>query len=83
MRARTFLLILLALVLWGRGVHGRGSDSIWVSPCTLDVVLVTFKDTSATGNPNLDYHLHDRPYGTNEGPDGIVGHVAWPKDKGR
>ena len=61
MRARTFLLILLALVLWGRGVHGRGSDSTWVSPCTLDVVLVTFKDTSATGNSNLDYHLHDRP----------------------
>ena len=67
MRARTSLLILLALVLWGRGVHGRGSDSTWVSPCTLDVVLVTFKDTSATGNSNLDYHLHDRPYGTNEG----------------
>ena len=55
------------MVLWGRGVHGRGSDSTWASPCTLDVVLVTFKDTSATGNSNLDYHLHDRPYGTNEG----------------
>ena len=24
MRARPFLLILLALVLWGRGVRGRG-----------------------------------------------------------
>ena len=60
MRARTFLLILLALVLWGRGVQGRGSTETWVSPCTLDVVLVTFKDT--TGRPNapdtvqLDYH---------------------------
>ena len=66
------LLLLLAMVLWGRGVHGRGSPETWVEAmgttlsCTLDVVLVTFKDT--TGRPNapdtvqLDYHLHDLPY---------------------
>ena len=44
--ARTFLLILLAMVLWGREAQGRGSTETWVSPCTLDVVLVTFKDTT-------------------------------------
>ena len=74
MKERTFLLILLALVLWGRGVQGRGSTETWVeatdttSSCTLDVVLVTFKDTTDKRDADtLDYHLHDLPYGTNEG----------------
>ena len=34
MRARTSLLILLALVLWGRGVQGRGSRPIRFSSST-------------------------------------------------
>ena len=69
MRARGFHnFLLLALVLWGSEAQGRGSTKTWVEAmgttpsCTLDVVLVTFKDTSATGNSNLDYHLHDLPY---------------------
>ena len=33
MRARPFLLILLALVLWGRGVRGRGRCN-WTTTCT-------------------------------------------------
>ena len=47
MRARTSLLILLALVLWGREAQGRGSTETWVEAmgttlsCTLDAVLVT------------------------------------------
>ena len=53
-------------------MQGRGSTETWVEAmgttpsCTLDVVLITFKDT--TGRPNapdtvqLDYHLYDLPY---------------------
>ena len=55
MRARTFLLILLALVLWGREAQGRGSTETWVEAmgttlsCTLDVVLPSrIRRTSGT-----------------------------------
>ena len=74
MRGRgIFLPLLLFPVLWVDDAQGRGSPNTWIEAtetapsCTLDVVLVTFKDTSASGNPDLDYHRHDLPYGTNEG----------------
>ncbi len=51
-------------------------QNAWTSPCTLSVVLVTFRDTTARhpgvtdalGNVSVradtfDYHLHDRPHG--------------------
>ena len=35
-----------------------------MSPCTLDVVLVTFKDTTdARDNVSYNYHDYDLPYG--------------------
>ncbi len=34
-------------VLWPSGAGARGSRATRVSPCTLDVVLVTFRDTTA------------------------------------
>lgn len=34
-------------------------DRTWVSPCTLDVVLVTF-DYATERAGGYDYHLHDR-----------------------
>ena len=46
----------------------RGSNSTWVSPCTLDVVLVTFDDeTETTAGEDCHYCNHDRPFGTNSG----------------
>lgn len=44
-------------------------DLTWVSPCTLDVVLVAFQDATTSPNSTYDYHNHDRPYGTNPGQD--------------
>ena len=55
-------------VLWVYSVHAAGSPDTWVSPCTLDVVLVTFEDeTAATAGDKCTYCNHDRPYGTNPG----------------
>ncbi len=61
-----FLAIVLIQTLGMSAVEARGSALSWVSPCTLDVVLVTFQDatTSADG---YDYHLQDRPHGSNDG----------------
>ncbi|MCY4603962.1 MAG: hypothetical protein OXE49_06990, partial [Gemmatimonadetes bacterium] len=36
-----------------------------MSPCTLDVVLVTFDDATERAG-GYDYHLHDRPHGSND-----------------
>ena len=65
-----FLFVVLVQTLWASAVEARGSALSAVSPCTLDVVLVTFTDTTgvrseAGGYPQ--YHLHDRPYGDNPG----------------
>ena len=74
MNTRAVSAALLVSLLWASGAGGRGSPKTWVEAtattpsCTLDVVLVTFKD--ATRRPSdlkLNYHLHDRPYGTNPG----------------
>ena len=78
MRTPTFLLLLLISILWeSEAVYGRGSLSTWphannpnqaaqADACTLDVVLVTFRnETTTTAGANCLYCNHDRPYGTN------------------
>ncbi len=50
----------------GSAITGRASlraDTTY--PCTLDVVLVTFQNAT-TRVGNFDYHLHDRPHGSND-----------------
>ena len=59
----TLLAIVLMQVLGTSVVEARGSALSWVSPCTLDVVLVTFQDATTSPDSTYDYHLHDRPYG--------------------
>ena len=74
MRVLAFLLLLLISILWENGAYGRGSTQTWVRvpatstavSCTLDVVLVTF-DNATTRAGRHDYHLHDRPHGSNDG----------------
>ena len=68
MISRFFLYIaLLVAPLWTSEAAARGSSRTWASPCTLDVVLVTFKDaTEKSSDVVLDYHLHDRPHGSND-----------------
>ena len=71
------LFVVLVQTLWASAVEARGSAMTGRAsltadtfPCTLDVVLVTFNDTTgvrseAEGYPQ--YHLHDLPYGDNPG----------------
>ena len=72
MRIPAFLLLLLLSILWESGAYGRGSTQTWVPAtasapsCTLDVVLVTFDDATTPAG-GYDYHLHDRPHGSNDG----------------
>ncbi len=50
----------------GSAITGRASlraDTTY--PCTLDVVLVTFQNATVRVG-NFDYHLHDRPHGSND-----------------
>ena len=62
---------LLSAVL-APSVYAAGSPNTWVSPCTLDVVLVTFQDaTTPLIGWTYDYENHDRPYGTNPGEHGL------------
>ena len=73
MRIPAFLLLLLISILWENGAYGRGSTQTWVrvpttstaASCTLDVVLVTFDDATTRAG-GYDYHLHDRPHGSND-----------------
>ena len=59
-------------ILWESGAYGRGSTQTWVPAttsapsCTLDVVLVTFDDATMLAG-SYNYHLHDRPHGSNDG----------------
>ena len=78
--SRLFLCIALLTGLCAHLAEAAGSPDTWRSPTTLDVVLVTFEDET-TANPMTpmscvgrnntpqvcDYHLYDRPYGTNPG----------------
>ena len=57
-----------ASVVGARGSAITGRASLMPNttfPCTLDVVLVTFQNAT-TGARGLDYHLHDRPHGSND-----------------
>ncbi|MYA23818.1 MAG: hypothetical protein F4Z30_14020, partial [Gemmatimonadetes bacterium] len=76
MKALAFLLFVLVSLLWESEAYGRGSTQTWIPAttsapsCTLDVVLVTFDNaTTQASGTTYDYHLHDRPYGTNPGQD--------------
>ena len=62
-----FSAVLLPLLCAG-SLRAQGWPQTWDTPCTMDVVLVTFRDTTGarTGVP-YNYHLYDRPYGTNLG----------------
>ena len=71
MRTPAFLLLLLISILWESGAYGRGSTQTWIPAttsapsCTLDVVLVTFDDATTQAG-GYDYHLYDRPHGSND-----------------
>lgn len=50
----------------GSAITGRASLIAGTTfPCTLDVVLVTFRNAT-TPSGGYDYHLHDRPHGSND-----------------
>ncbi len=55
----TALLSVLCVSALSAQVH---TGPTWVSPCTLDVVLVTFDDATTQAG-SYDYHEHDLPYG--------------------
>ena len=70
-RRRSFLPAVLLVLSWAGNLEAQVLGTSWVSPCTLDVWLVTFKDTTARhpGNSALgdaadqfDYYLYDRPH---------------------
>ena len=66
-RSFFFYFVLLVAPLWTSEAAARGSLKTWAPSCTLDVVLVTFNDTATkSSNVVLDYHLHDRPHGSND-----------------
>ena len=55
---------------WAGPPVAQITPSRWVSPCTLDVVLATFRDTTARypDDPGgSDYHEHHLPL-TEDGP---------------
>ena len=54
---RLFLSTIL-LALGARALSAQGWPQTWDTPCTLDVVLVTFRDTTAA-RPNVSYDYHD------------------------
>ena len=65
---RLFLSTILLPLLCASGLSAQEWPQTWDTPCTLDVVLVTFEDATARApGVSYDYHLHDRPYGTNPG----------------
>ena len=76
---RHLLPVLLALPWTGSLEAQQSLRNNWASPCTLDVVLVTFKDTTGMhpGNPavgdaadQFHYGAHDLPHGYTVAGDG-------------
>ncbi|MCY3736201.1 MAG: hypothetical protein OXG13_07345 [Gemmatimonadaceae bacterium] len=70
--------VLLAL-WWAGSLEAQRLGNAWTSPCTLSVVLVTFKDTTARheGAANVpadryNYHDHDLPHGYRVNRDGAL-----------
>ena len=64
MKTRALLLAVLLVVFGGGSLRAQGHPQTWNTPCTLDVVLVTFRDTTAARpNVSYDYHDYDLPYG--------------------
>ena len=65
------LLPTLAL-LWAASLEAQPTTSDYsVSPCTLDVVLITFEDTSASAG-RYDYHDYDLPHDYTRASDGAL-----------
>ena len=72
MRMRRGFLPTLVL-LWAASLKAQPTTSDYsVSPCTLDVVLIAFKDTSASARNQHPYHLYDLPYGYTRASDGAL-----------
>ena len=72
MTIRRHLLPVLLALPWTGSLEAQRLQNNWASPCTLDVVLVTFKDTTGMhpGNPavgdaadQFNYGAHDLPHG--------------------
>ena len=78
---RVLLALCFGLLVCASAGFARGSLSTWphannpilaaqAAACTLDVVLVTFRDTTASDTANhrsYDYHDYDRPHGEANG----------------
>ncbi|MCY3738675.1 MAG: hypothetical protein OXG13_19915 [Gemmatimonadaceae bacterium] len=81
-----FLRTVPLVLLWVGSLEAQSGvlQSAWTSPCTLDVVLVTFQDTTARheGGRNargdtiwadaFNYHHHSRPHGYDRTRDGAL-----------
>ena len=88
---RTLLPAVLLALSWAASLGAQPGSLryMWASPCTLDVVLVTFRDTTARHGGNaldaadqLDYHLDSRPHGFTRASDGalIPGNTSYTMD---
>ena len=78
---RVLCALCFGLLVCASAVFARGSERTWphannpilaarAAACTLDVVLVTFRDTMASSSPNhgnYQYHAYDRPFGEENG----------------
>ena len=86
---RSLPILLALLLLWADSLDAQATTfegyfrNNWTSPCTLSVVLVTFKDTvgfhrgsSAPGNAGtadfVNFHDHDLPHDYTVNRDGVL-----------
>ncbi len=84
--SRRFLPVVLLALLWAGSLEAQSGTlrDAWTSPCTLDVVLVTFRDTTGMhmGGRNamgdtiwadaFNYDDHDLPHGYTIASDGAL-----------
>ena len=65
---RLFLWALLLPLLCSSTLSAQSTQT-WASPCTLDVVFVAFRDTTAKRDTSVayNYYNYDQPYGNNSG----------------